>query len=148
MTAPIVPAGWQPIETAPKDMASRLYLVGRYCVQGFTDAAGELNVQSEVSPHWRKMRTKPTHWMPLPPAPTAAPDKAYPDRVAEQLRTWRAEVARLQNLIQYAEAGTYPEQGNQALAEPISAPEQLRVWKAEISRIESTGDGVSKLPSK
>lgn len=63
--------GWQPIDTAPKDMASRLYLLGRYCVQGFTDAAGELMVQSEISPHWRKMRGKPTHWMPLPSPPEA-----------------------------------------------------------------------------
>jgi len=65
--------GWLPIEAAPKDMASRLYLIGRYCVQGFTDAAGELMVQSEISPHWRKMRSKPTHWMPLPAAPVQEP---------------------------------------------------------------------------
>jgi hypothetical protein len=65
-------AEWLPIETAPKDMASRLYLIGRFCVQGFVDAVGELMVQSEVSPHWRKMRGKPTHWMPLPSAPSTA----------------------------------------------------------------------------
>ena len=61
---------WQPIETAPEDMKSRLYLVGGFCVQGFVDAGGVLNVQSEISPHWRKMRGKPTHWMPLPLAPS------------------------------------------------------------------------------
>ena len=61
---------WQPIETAPEDMKSCLYLVGGFCVQGFVDAGGVLNVQSEISPHWRKMRGKPTHWMPLPAAPS------------------------------------------------------------------------------
>jgi len=66
---------WQPIETAPANMASRLYLVGGFCVQGFVDAAGELMVQSEVSPHWRKMRGKPTHWSHLPAAPSHQPGK-------------------------------------------------------------------------
>lgn len=61
--------GWQPIETVPGDMSSRLYLVEGFCLQGFVDAAGDLMVQSEVSPHWRKMRGKPTHWMPLSPSP-------------------------------------------------------------------------------
>lgn len=57
---------WQPFETAPKDMASRLYLVNGFCVQGFVDATGELMAQSEVSPHWRKLQGKPSHWAPLP----------------------------------------------------------------------------------
>jgi riboflavin synthase alpha subunit len=52
-------------------MAPRLYRVGGFCVQGFVDATGELMAQSEVSPHWRKMRGKPTHWMPLPAGPIA-----------------------------------------------------------------------------
>lgn len=60
---------WQPIETVPQDMASRLFLVKGFCVQGFVDATGTLMVQSEVSPHWRKMRNKPTHWLPLPAKP-------------------------------------------------------------------------------
>ncbi len=63
---------WHPIENVPKDMASRLYRVGRFCVQGFVDATGELMVQSEVPPHWRNMRGKPTHWMPIPDTPLAA----------------------------------------------------------------------------
>lgn len=61
---------WLPIETKPANMASRLYWVDGFCVQGFVDATGELMAQSEVSPHWRKMRGKPTHWMPLPAAPS------------------------------------------------------------------------------
>lgn len=63
-------AAWQPIETAPKDMAARLYLTDGCCVQGFVDATGRLMVQNEAFPHWRLMRGKPTHWMPLPAAPS------------------------------------------------------------------------------
>jgi hypothetical protein len=60
---------WQPIETAPKDMAPRLYLVKGFCVQGFIDVTGVLCAQTEIAPHWRVMRGKPTHWKPLPPPP-------------------------------------------------------------------------------
>lgn len=69
-------AGWQPIETAPNDLGSRLYLVGRFCVQGFRDVTGTLMAQTEISPHWRKMRGKPTHWMPLPESPRLAAPEA------------------------------------------------------------------------
>lgn len=62
--------GWQPIETAPKDMAARIYRVNGYAIQGFVDAAGIYNVQNERG-EWRKMRGIPTHWMPLPAAPSA-----------------------------------------------------------------------------
>ena len=55
---------WQPIETAPQDMAPRLYLVAGFCIQGFVDATGRLMTQTEIPPHWRRMRGKPTHWMP------------------------------------------------------------------------------------
>ena len=61
--------GWQPIETAPKNGFSRLYRINGFCVQGFVDATGALMVQSEIDPHWRMARGKPTHWMPLPDAP-------------------------------------------------------------------------------
>ena len=61
--------GWMPIETVPKNAFSRLYLIKGFCVQGFIDATGALMVQSEISPHWRIARGKPTHWMPLPEAP-------------------------------------------------------------------------------
>ena len=57
---------WQLIETAPKNGLSRLYRINGFCVQGFVDATGALMVQSEISPHWRMARGKPTHWMPLP----------------------------------------------------------------------------------
>ena len=62
---------WQPIEIVPKDMAPRLFLVAGYCVQGFVDATGRLMSQTEIPPHWRKMRGKPSHWMPLPKEPKA-----------------------------------------------------------------------------
>lgn len=63
---------WQPIETAPKDMFSRLYRVRGYCVQGFVDAAGILQSQNDRY-EWQKMVAAPTHWMQLPAAPGAAP---------------------------------------------------------------------------
>ena len=63
---------WQLIETAPKNGLSRLYRINGFCVQGFVDATGALMVQSEISPHWRMARGKPTHWMPLPAPPQSA----------------------------------------------------------------------------
>ena len=63
-------AGWLPIETAPKDMESRLFRVNDFCVQGFIDATGVLCAQNDRQP-WRKMHGKPTHWMPIPAAPGA-----------------------------------------------------------------------------
>lgn len=56
---------WLPIESAPKDLASRLYLCRGAVVQGFVDATGVLTVKHEFG--WRRMRHKPTGWMPLPP---------------------------------------------------------------------------------
>lgn len=67
--APAVPQ-WQPIETAPDDMGAYLFRVNGIAVQGFKDAAGFMCVQNERH-KWRKMRGKPTHWMPLPAAPSA-----------------------------------------------------------------------------
>lgn len=97
--APVVPApvaiAWLPIESAPKDMGARLFLVDGYCVQGFMDATGVLNVQSEISPHWRKMRGTPTHWMPLPPAPGA---QAAPG-VGDEWRELFWSVARALNCL-------------------------------------------------
>jgi hypothetical protein len=61
---------WQPIETAPKDMAPRLYRVNGRCVQGFVDATDMLCTQTDYQP-WRKMHGTPTHWMPLPKPPIA-----------------------------------------------------------------------------
>ena len=61
-------AGWQPMDTVPRDMHARLYLCGGIIVQGFADACGNLCVQNERY-EWRAMRVKPTHWQPLPAAP-------------------------------------------------------------------------------
>jgi len=61
--------GWQPIETAPDDMAAHLFRVNGIAVDGFKDATGQLCVRNERH-EWRAMRGKPTHWMPLPAAPT------------------------------------------------------------------------------
>lgn len=61
---------WQPIETHPDDCFARLYLVDGYCLHGGKDVTGQFIVLSEIKPHWRKMRRKPTHWMPLPEPPS------------------------------------------------------------------------------
>lgn len=77
-------AGWQPIETAPKDGTHiLLYSAGasedKQCVghfyklhltrsqrqQGLTDWEGFLCV-----PDGTAVRSEPTHWQPLPEAPT------------------------------------------------------------------------------
>lgn len=57
-------SAWMPIESEPKDMASRLYRVKGFCVQGFMDATGVLCAQNDRQA-WRKMHGKPTHWAPL-----------------------------------------------------------------------------------
>ena len=66
---------WRPIETAPQDMGSYLFLCNRVAVQGFRDATGALCVCIEAgangNPPWRRMRRKPTHWMPLPATPNS-----------------------------------------------------------------------------
>lgn len=64
------PPGWQPIETAPKDMLQHLFLVNGVAVEAFVDAINQLIVVNERR-EWRAMRGKPTHWMPLPAAPSS-----------------------------------------------------------------------------
>jgi hypothetical protein len=69
------PAGWQPIESAPKDH-STLLLWGRYWSEG------QGWFQSPLMGRWTAVRdrwecvwggrwfgVRPTHWMPLPAAP-------------------------------------------------------------------------------
>lgn len=68
MAQPAVPQGWQPIETAPKDgtpiLAFICWLDGP-CVHTGHFSAGEF------WPDFRDAASKtPTHWMPLPAAPT------------------------------------------------------------------------------
>lgn len=58
---------WQPIETVPNDHFPRLFRVNGFVVQGFLDVTGQLLVQPNGGLP-RKMKGKPTHWMPLPSA--------------------------------------------------------------------------------
>ncbi len=64
---------WQSISTAPKDMASYLFLCNGVVVQGFRDATGALCVCIEAGtsrqPPWRNMRRKPLIAKPSPPEP-------------------------------------------------------------------------------
>lgn len=63
--------GWQPIESAPKGEEDMILMfepheMGGFMFAGCWDQRGEWrnNLDSEVQ--------KPTHWMPLPPAPEAS----------------------------------------------------------------------------
>ncbi len=62
---------WEPIDTAPKD-GTRVILF--YPAQGGFSDMGRWNVpSSHYLPHWNNGRLnihEPSHWMPLPPAPT------------------------------------------------------------------------------
>jgi hypothetical protein len=79
---PAIPAGWLPIETAPKDKTRVLLkwpgdrppCVGAWCSDRFA---------KEPAPHWsgdtdrtyglrETRKLQPTHWMPIPAAPEAA----------------------------------------------------------------------------
>lgn len=66
-------AGWQPIDTAPKDGEEiLLYCPGNHPLQlmGFfsSDAGGRWEHCSE-SLYYEEQEIFPTHWMPLPDAP-------------------------------------------------------------------------------
>lgn len=63
-------SGWRPIETMPKDHASRLFLCGGAVVQGFMDVTDKFCVTHEFG--WRMMNGKPEHWQPLPAAPRSS----------------------------------------------------------------------------
>ena len=72
--------GWQPIETAPKDGSNILLLRGGRCVVGYWDTD---KYAKRPKPYWshdcerifgtREAKSNPpSHWMPLPAAPTLA----------------------------------------------------------------------------
>jgi hypothetical protein len=71
--------GWQPIETAPKDV-----WVLVFCPWLSEARIGKFNTQRPGHYGWRVMHStykgaaplysaQPTHWMPLPAAPTTTP---------------------------------------------------------------------------
>ena len=64
---PAVPEGWQPIETAPMDVAVLLYGAKRLelCVGMHHSRDGWV---TDTTSEWASMYP-PTHWMPLPAAP-------------------------------------------------------------------------------
>jgi hypothetical protein len=71
--------GWQPIETAPRDKVVDLWWNGRrFADYEFVELTGdwvrkELMWKGEYQVTTKRFLTdKPTHWMPLPPAPGAA----------------------------------------------------------------------------
>jgi hypothetical protein len=58
---------WQPIETAPKDQTEIIVLCGAKDIR-----LGWFFAPSSLTQNWLDQngkRIKPTHWMPLPPAP-------------------------------------------------------------------------------
>ncbi len=79
-------AGWQPIETAPKDGTSILGYGKRYFPRGWTGWSAETDKDHPNARGWHVHQTYylggnwqigglgflPTHWMPLPAAPDAA----------------------------------------------------------------------------
>jgi len=73
MAQPAVPQGWQPIETAPKDGTPILAWICWFdgpCVHTGHFSSGEF------WPDFRDAASKtPTHWMPLPAAPTPSQGK-------------------------------------------------------------------------
>ena len=66
-------AGWQPIETAPKDGQAILVTDGMdcYCVEWDEEFDWWTVDDNKLGP-FRLRGSAPTHWMPLPPAPGPA----------------------------------------------------------------------------
>lgn len=68
-SVPLVPQGWQPISTAPKDGTEVLLFSERRIVSGSWNHGGAM-----LMPHWMGGIFQPTHWMPIPPLPSLVPD--------------------------------------------------------------------------
>lgn len=68
-------AGWRPIETAPTVGEFLVYMPDE--IQKMQTARFRENVKV-IGGHFAFDLTKPTHWMPLPPAPGAAPAISLP----------------------------------------------------------------------
>src|SRR5215510_14458400 len=69
-------AGWQPIETAPKDYT--VILLSQPESPGYAEAVGQghrTDLHPDAHDKWvlqaTGWRAEPTHWRPLPPPPTA-----------------------------------------------------------------------------
>lgn len=105
-TAPQPAMSWQPIETAPKDGTDILiYSKGNMAVVWWArEWDGEEIPESEQAWYvWdgkdalygaRRDLQNPTHWMPLPPAPGAAPQPAIQERkplTDEQIRSIKSK---------------------------------------------------------
>jgi len=54
---------------------------------------------------------EPTHWMPYPPPPVAE-QAPQDERITTQVAAWRAEVARLNDLIAYATGAEQAQEGD------------------------------------
>jgi hypothetical protein len=68
---------WQPIETAPKDAGSLVVWNGeRYAVAEWTDYYGWWEKRKDPLGEPYGIRPQPTHWMPLPPPPSAPENTA------------------------------------------------------------------------
>ena len=66
-------AGWQPIETAPKDGQAILVTDGMYCYCVEWDEEFDWwTVDDNKLGPFRLRGSAPTHWMPLPPVPGPA----------------------------------------------------------------------------
>lgn len=70
LSAPVVPDGWQPIETAPRDGKVDLWWCNRRYIECYRDPLDR--GWRTTSPNGQLVLiTNPTHWMPVP----ADPDK-------------------------------------------------------------------------
>ena len=72
--APAIPAGWQPIETAPKDCRILIGRVGHPWV--FSAWWNDRHEHWATGPSPMDFFAEPTHWMPLPKAPNGEASSA------------------------------------------------------------------------
>jgi hypothetical protein len=79
---------WQPIETAPTNEAVDFWIVPKTAAESYVDTSGKPIVSRSSSPHrftgrfktWGALY-KATHWMPLPPPPSAG---VVPSEITEE----------------------------------------------------------------
>lgn len=132
-TPPEAP-GWRPIETAPRDGTNILLLTAGGVVEGYwqwgdwSQSVIECSYDEAGGPVFG---CRPTHWMPLPPAPGAAP----PEQAAQPLMLnglTEAETCATPSVLGLSGAAQPADVAR--LVEDVTVDDLLAIVRAEVVR--------------